>query len=137
MFIRTVEIPVYYVDVIIVIYDDFLAVDKKYKLKLKEAFAPEDANDCHAVTHLHPDYVDKNEIYVLFKPQHLNIDTFSHELIHVIGYICSTRGIFMDCDNDEPMAYLQGYISGELAQAVVTYMDANKMDLRQFLLPNK
>jgi len=133
MFVRTIEIPVYYIDLVVVIHRDFNEVDRKFKLELKERWAPEDPNDSDAITHQHP--INLNEIYVIFSPEYLGINAFSHELMHVIGYICSVRGITPDCENDEPLAYLQGYISEELAKIVVAYMDSTKMDLRGFLLP--
>lgn len=135
MFVRTVEIPVYYIDLILVIHEDFNVVDKKFKLKLKETYAPDDPDECDAITHQHPE--NKNEIYMLMTPDLLEIDSFNHELVHVMSYICSARGITLDYDNDEPIAYLQGYISKKLTEAVVAYMDAHKLDLRNFLLPDK
>lgn len=133
-FVRTFEIPVYYIDVILAIHDDFNQIDQKYKLKLKETWIEEDPNDSHAITYMHPEYHDKVEIYVMLKPKWLDIDTLSHEVAHIISFICSTKGIIIDPDNDEPLAYLQGYVSRKLGEGILSYMDKNKIDARNFLI---
>lgn len=135
IFIKTFEIPIYFIDVILVIHDDFELIDKKYKLNLREGFDGDDPNECHALTCIHPKYNEKSEIYVLFKPKWLDIDTLSHEITHIISNISVLKGIVLDPSNDEPLAYLTGYITKQLTANIVAYMDKYGMDVRKFLLP--
>lgn len=136
LFIRTYEIPVFCTDVILVIHDDFDEVDKKYNLGIREDFngANPNENVC-ALTVLHPDSNKKAEIYVLFRPGELDVDTVTHESMHILNYICLETGVQYDVNNDEVFAYLQGYIMKKLCSGIVSFMDKSALDLRKFLLP--
>lgn len=39
-----------------------------------------------------------------------NLDTFAHELVHVISRTFDQRGIQFDTENDEPAAYLMSWL---------------------------
>lgn len=129
------EVPVYWIHVVVVVHDDFNEVDRKYKLNLKDHY--DDPNDCRAITTDGADTENGTTIYVLFKPSSLDMDTFGHEVAHVMSYICIHRGIEIDCTKDEPIAYLQGFVQSKIADILVRYMDIKRMSLRSFLTSKK
>jgi hypothetical protein len=47
------------------------------------------------------------------KDKYEEIDTISHEVLHMVGNILSTRGIKYKRNDDEPYAYLTGYLNKE------------------------
>lgn len=99
----TIEVPIYDIDVIVIIDSNWVDVNKKFELDLSE-------NDLKAEAWTICDEGRFNEIYVLFKPQAIDNGTLLHELFHIIVRICEARDIVMDHKNDEPLAYLQAYI---------------------------
>lgn len=109
MNITTIELPIYELDIVTVISDDFSTVNKKFRLSLTE----EDF-DVHALTLLHPEYRGRHEVYLILKPKYLDYNTVCHELEHIVMYICQAKGISPDPENDEPLAYLQGYIGQKI-----------------------
>ena len=110
MEITTIELPIYYTDIIFIIDHDWTAASKKLKLDLSQ-----DDLKAHALTLDNSDnYITEYEIYLLLKPGFLDINTLMHEVMHIVMYICMFKGIHPDPANDEPLAYLQGYIAEEL-----------------------
>ena len=132
-FVKTFEIPIYCADVILVIHEDFEEIDEKYKLELQDEFG-DSPNNAMAITHVNSDEKGKLEIYILLKPSCLDIDTVAHEILHVINWICVEKGMEHDINNDESLAYLQGYIMGKVGSAIGTYIEKNKIDWRKFLM---
>jgi hypothetical protein len=109
MNITTIELPIYHLDIVILISDSWETYNKKFKLNLDSEYL-----SAHAVTTVHPEYKEKHEIYLLLKPKYLDYNTLCHELMHLVMYICDLKGIRPEQDNDEPLAYLQGYLAEEL-----------------------
>ena len=99
----TIEVPIYDIDVIVIIDSDWTSVNKEYDLGLE-------GTDFQAQAWTIYDPEDEDKIYVLFKNSTLDYSTICHELHHVIARICEARDIVMDHKNDEPLAYLQAYI---------------------------
>lgn len=108
MNITTIELPIYYLDIVVIIESDWLQVSKKFKLGITEVDL-----QANAWT-IHDEAGDENEIFLLLKPSALDYWTITHELMHIITKICICRAITMDAQNDEPLAYLQGYIGQKL-----------------------
>lgn len=103
MRVSKVRIPIYEMNLIIVVEKDFHVSNKKFKLELEEN--EKDINTPHAWT-----VNRENEIYLLLNPSHLDYNTICHELTHVLLFIADQRNIKLDVENDEPLAYLNGYI---------------------------
>jgi hypothetical protein len=122
-FVKTFEIPIYYIDLIMVVHSDMREIDEKYGLGLKNHEGWDDPNDCHAFTQTHPVWKGKAEIYVCFKPEALDHDTIGHELCHIMSQIAIQKGIILDPANDEPIAYLQGYVSAKIYAAREKYFE--------------
>lgn len=62
---------------------------------------------------------DKYEVFLFVNvPRHETlkdiVDTFSHEVVHVLDLIFNNAGIDTDYNNNEPYAYLHGFITGEV-----------------------
>lgn len=53
-------------------------------------------------------------IAVVFDTRDLEIDTIAHEAIHIKNMVYSHSGIKHDLANDEPEAYLTGWIVGQI-----------------------
>jgi hypothetical protein len=49
-------------------------------------------------------------ICIVFDVNSLSVDVLFHESLHAVNYVCSTRGMTHDPENDEAQAYLIGYI---------------------------
>ena len=101
-------------DIILVIDDNFVAANKKFKLTLTE---PEMEFEAWTI-----DRDETQEIFCLFKSDKLSFDNMLHELMHVIMAICKLKGIKPDCKNDEPLAYLQGYVGNEILKFREEYL---------------
>lgn len=103
MRVSNVKIPIYEINLTIVVEKDFNIVNKTFKLGLEEN--EKDVNAPHAWT------VNKeDEIYLLLNPNHLDYNTLCHELTHILLFVADQRNIELDVENDEPLAYLNGYI---------------------------
>jgi hypothetical protein len=49
--------------------------------------------------------------WIVFKPKDLDLNTISHEIVHAVNFIYLSRGIKPDLNNDEPQAYLTGWVT--------------------------
>lgn len=110
MKITTIELPIYNVDIVIIISTEWQVVKKKYDLDMDA----DDLGTC-AMTLMYPG--DKNnvsEIYLVLRPEYLDYNTILHELLHVVFCVCDLKSIKADVNNDEPLTYLQGYIGEKL-----------------------
>lgn len=121
MNITTIELPIYYLDLVLVIDQDWSKYNKKFKLGLSEA------DYLARAWTIHDDSGENdNEIFLLLKPDNLDYWTICHELYHIITKICLCRGIDQDPKNDEPLAYLQAYIGQEIFKFRDKYVKENK-----------
>lgn len=59
-----------------------------------------------------------NFIVGFFEPPTIN--TICHESVHMAGIICDYVGIRADWNNDEPLAYLTGYIADKIYSALMS-----------------
>jgi len=53
----------------------------------------------------------------------INIDTIAHESLHITRMILDSRGVVFDPNNDEPFAYMTGWI----AQAIYNNIPKNML----------
>ncbi len=120
MDITTIELPIYELDLIVIIDLEWSSANKKFKLQLD----PEDL-EAHALTKMHPEYKGRHELYLLLKPEHLDNNTLIHEIYHLVSWICLAKGITLDADNDEPLAYLAGYIGEKVLEFKEKYIEKN------------
>lgn len=99
---KVIPIPIYFGKLIIVMVDNWKEVDEKYNTKIDE-------NLYEAVMF---EITDKNEYVIAIKMIDWSIIT--HEVVHIVNAIFLKCGIELDRNNDEPQAYLTGWIVNEI-----------------------
>lgn len=62
--------------------------------------------------------------WVIFKdePKSLSINTLAHECTHLTNFIFHSRGIQLSVKNDEPQAYLTGWITETVYNVIKKYL---------------
>jgi len=63
------------------------------------------------------DHIWENVICVTFDKKHFEPDTVAHEAVHIVNHVYHFSGIIHDPKNDEPQAYLTGWVVGEIHRA--------------------
>lgn len=100
---KTIKIPLYYGDLVLIQTDDLEKVEKEYNTESLHS-----SEACVFRNH------NKNgwSVYVMAfeskKPFMI-----AHESLHVVNRIFDDRGIKLDPENDEPQCFLLGWIVGE------------------------
>lgn len=100
---KTIDIPIYYGKLTIIIDKDLLCVEKKYKTKSLKDFG--------AVT-LQDESKYRHYIVAFTDPKHLS--NIAHEIVHIKNYIYLGCAMELDRYNDEPEAYLTGWLFDEI-----------------------
>jgi hypothetical protein len=98
---KEIKIPIYG-GKIIFIYEDLIHIKDKYNLN----FNP---NDYDAIVF---NVEEKDQFILAFSI--IKDSTLMHEIVHLVNNIFKSRNIKLDVDNDEPQAYLAGWIADEL-----------------------
>lgn len=100
MKIKTIKIPIYFDNLSIVFTDDFKKVDKMLKTKIGN-------NKYDGVF-----FCKKDEYIIAIKKIEWSI--IAHEVVHLVNEIFLKCGIQLDRVNDEPQAYLTGWVINEI-----------------------
>ena len=108
----TIELPIYENNIIVII-DSWEEANQQYDLN----FTKEDYTADGWTIHNHGN-LDSEDILVMLKTDTANYSIICHELFHCVSAVCSKKGIKMDIENDEPLAYLQGYLADKIFQFV-------------------
>lgn len=98
---KEIKIPIYG-GKIIFMYGDLIDVKTRYNLN----FNP---NDYDAIVF---DVEERDQFILAFSV--IKESTLMHEIVHLVNNIFKSRNIKLDIDNDEPQAYLAGWIADEL-----------------------
>ena len=99
---KTIEIPIYFGEITIIKTDSFKEVNEKYNTEAGDdiyeavVFELQD-RDHHVVVIKKPDW-----------------SVIAHEVVHLVNAIFLKCGIELDRINDEPQAYLTGWIINEI-----------------------
>jgi len=99
---KTIDIPIYFGKLTILLTDDWMELDILYKIKV-------DNNLYDAVVF---EIKDNDEYIVAIKKVEWSI--IAHEVVHIVNAIFLNCGIELDRRNDEPQAYLTGWITNEI-----------------------
>jgi hypothetical protein len=99
---KTIKIPIYYGKLTIITTNDFKKVDALYNTKI-------DDNLYEAVVF---EIKDNDEYIVAIKKVEWSI--IAHEVVHIVNAIFLKCGIELDRHNDEPQAYLTGWVVNEI-----------------------
>jgi len=105
---KTVRIPIYFGKLVIIVTDDFKDVNKAYKRDIDE-------NGYSAVVF---EEKEQDEYVVALKKVEWSV--IAHEVVHLVNYIYLRCGIELDRENDEPQAYLTGWIINEIDKFLKT-----------------
>lgn len=101
----TLKIPIYHGKLIIIQEDDLNKIAKQYELDTKP-------DEVDAFT-----FVLKDNVYTVFK-DNTNAQIVAHEALHVVTYIFQDRGILIENRNDEPAAYLLGWVVKQITKRI-------------------
>ena len=99
---KTIDIPIYFGKLTIITTDSWSKVNLLYNTKI-------DSKLYDAVVF---EIKDNNEYIVAIKKVEWSIIT--HEVVHIVNAIFLKCGIELDRHNDEPQAYLTGWIINEI-----------------------
>lgn len=105
-----IDIPIYFGYLIIIFSDDLKVVSDKYKLGLEEQNYP-------AFVVGNRNLSGVNQYWMVFTPKHICHTIVAHEVVHCANWIFHDMTAKIDILNDEPYAYLVGWITGQLYRA--------------------
>ena len=103
---KTINIPIYQCKLTIILDKDLSYVTKTYNTI--------DLSNYGAVTMRVPD--KHSEYIVAFEYNEGSI--IAHEIIHLVNYIFEDKHIKLDLKNDEPQAYLTGWLFKKIQKAI-------------------
>lgn len=94
--IYEVKINLYFTDNIGYVYNNILKFE-------------EDKDTSQALSGTH-----NAALFIIFTYEYLDINTITHETFHILSEIMNSRDVKYDHYNDEPWAYLNGYINEKI-----------------------
>lgn len=105
MKLKRINIPIYHGKLVMVQTDDWKEINTKYGFNIDNGF--------DAITFKLNNKKGVAEYYAVF---HHNPapKIIAHETVHIVNQIYIDRQMKLDPDNDEPQAYLTGWIVGEI-----------------------
>lgn len=103
MIVREVPIPIYFGTLVIIFTDELERLNSMYGTKIKE-------DDYDAVVFI--DKPESNKVVVAIKKKDWSV--IAHETVHVVNAIFLSCHIELDRHNDEPQAYLTGWVVSEI-----------------------
>ena len=103
---KTINIPIYQCKLTIILDKDLSYVTKKYKTI--------DLSNYGAVTMRIPN--KHSEYIIAFEYSEGSI--IAHEVTHLVNYIFKDKGVELDLNNDEPQAYLTGWLFKMIEKAI-------------------
>ena len=100
------KIPLYFQNLIVIQTDDFEALEKEYGLR---GGSPEYS----AIT-----FETKDSIVVAFKSE-VDLSIIAHESVHICSYVFLGIDAKVELDNDEPFAYLMGWVVEQIEKTII------------------
>jgi len=101
---RKFKIPIYFGTLIVIKTNDFKAVIKKYGLD-------KSSSECDAFV-FRIETKKRLRYFAVFKKH--NVSNIAHEAVHIVSDIFRDGGIIPDVKNDEPQAYLTGWVANKI-----------------------
>lgn len=101
---KTIKIPIYFGEIILLQMENLKDIEKKYNMI--------DLHKYDAIAFPHPTKRGYSR-YVIACRKPIGIKAIVHECCHTANYILSDRNIKYSAGNDEQQAYLLGWIVGE------------------------
>lgn len=110
MKIKTVKIPIYFGNLKIIIAEDLNEVIAKYKLKGEGKY--------DAFVWWEDNKEGLTQYFVAVSEKDITNAIVAHESVHIVNLIFKHRGIYLDIVNDEPQAYLTGWVFKQIERFV-------------------
>ena len=102
MITKEIKIPIYFGKLILIYTDNLEKVNQVYNTKIDDSL--------YDAVVFEP--MDKDEYVIAIKVAKWSI--IAHEIVHVVNAIFLKCGIELDRNNDEPQAYLTGWVAEEI-----------------------
>lgn len=108
------KIPIYHGEIWIIFSDDFIESGKELGIEFRKS-----ANECLGLA-LRKE-IKGPGVYCIFIKTHkrLSVDVLAHEALHIVNYIFEDRGISINTKNDEPQAYMLGWVLSNVYKAAL------------------
>lgn len=100
---KTIQIPIYCCELTVIIDKDLSYVEKKYKTKSLKDFGAVTLKD-----------ESKYRSYVVAFTDRDHLSNIAHEIVHIKNHIYLDSAMELDRVNDEPEAYLTGWLFDEI-----------------------
>lgn len=107
---KKVNIPIYSGKLHMYLVPDWGYLNSIYNTNMEEGFG------AYAFKHIDKNKED-NYIVAFLEGQAIP-KTITHEAVHIVNLIFVDRGINQDLYNDEPQAYLTGWVVGEIVKFI-------------------
>lgn len=99
---KIVKIPIYNCQVTIIYDKDLSCISEKYGTKPLTNYGAIVLRNPWKFSHYIVGFTHKQEGII------------AHEVVHLVNYIFKDRGVELDVDNDEPQAYLTGWLYNKI-----------------------
>lgn len=107
---KTIDIPIYGCKLTMILAKDLPEIGKKYKIK-------EDLSNFGAFTYKHESEY-RHYLVVFQSDWRPNV---VHEIVHIVNHIYSDCFMQLDRKNDEPQAYLSGWLYEQIDKFLLTF----------------
>lgn len=105
---KIIKVPIYFGNLVMLQTNKFEKVNKNYN----SDFIKED-NDIYDAVVFKNTKKHINQYIVVFR-KNTNYAVIAHETVHLVNTIFKDHGVELDLDNDEPQAYLTGWIFNKI-----------------------
>lgn len=106
MKVKKVKIPIYFRELVIIKAKCLTSLNKKYKVDIKK-------DSMGAVMFRH-----KDKYIVAFQKSDISGSLIAHESVHIVNAVFEDIRANLDIINDEPQAYLTGWIFEQIENAL-------------------
>lgn len=106
---KRIKIPIYYGELILIQSNDWLEINSKYGFSLNNSF--------DAITFKQTKSNGQAQYFAVFG-DNPTLSIIAHEAVHIVNQIYIDRQMKLDPDNDEPQAYLTGWVVGEISRFI-------------------
>jgi len=98
MRVSRIKIPIYFGKLVIIQTDDWKLLCKRFKLN-----PTIDQHEAFVLT-------QRDQIIVVFREGEICPSIIAHEAVHIVNEIFLSCSVQLDLNNDEPQAYLTGWV---------------------------
>lgn len=106
-----INIPIYTGQLVVIVAKNFEKAAKKFNIsKIRDV--------SHYEAFVTKRYTKKGTKFIVFFKPEFSMNTLSHEVTHLVNSIFEYHHIKLDDSNDEPQAYLTGWITEEVCKVL-------------------